>query len=298
MESLTPLVSVIIATYNRPKYLKLSIESVINQTYSNIEIIVVDDGSPNNESYNVCKSYKTVNYFQVENSKGPAKPRNLGISKAEGKYIAILDDDDLWLPFKIEEQVALLENNSDFGLVHGYGQVINNRGLKTDEIIGKPGTPDVKKGDVSLKMLGNWTLMTSSVMFKKELIKRVGNFNETMPPAGEDVEFWIRCSFFTKIVDIGKVVFLYRKHEVNISKNNKLYINLPLHLKKVIDLNLNKNVISNNDYAILNKNLCIMQLKMINLGFFKIVKNMFEINSLWFLDFRLLKLLTKKMIFE
>ena len=154
MKEQKPLVSVIIPTYNRPTYLKQTLDSVVNQTYNNIEIIVVDDGSPNEDTLRVCKKYKTVTYLKIENSGGPAKPRNVGIKEAKGKYIAFLDDDDLWIATKIEQQVRILEEHNDFGLAHGYCQIIDENGKLTGEIIGKPGLPGEQHRDVSLKMVG------------------------------------------------------------------------------------------------------------------------------------------------
>lgn len=296
MKQKNPLVSVIIPTYNRPNYLKLTLDSVVNQTYTNIEIIVVDDGSPNEDSLKVCEKYKTVTYIKIDNSGGPARPRNIGIKKAKGKYIAILDDDDLWIETKIEQQVKTLEDHKDYGLVHGYCQIIDAKGKVTDEIIGKPGSPDVKHGDVSLKMIGNWTLMTSSVLFNKEIIDVVGLFNEEMPPASEDVEFWVRCSFHTKIFDVGEVLVWYRKHELNISKQKKVYINLPLYLKNVLDVNLNRKRISKTSYEILSNNICRMQIKMIKLNTFKTFSNLLNLDPIWFLKYGNLKLLAYKIL--
>jgi glycosyltransferase involved in cell wall biosynthesis len=154
-----PLVSVIIPTYNRANYLKLTIGSIMNQSFLDFESNVVDDGSPNDEAQLVCKNFEKVAYYKMKNSGGPAKPRNFGIQKAKGKYIAFVDDDDIWLPTKLEKQVAILEQNQDFGLVHGCCEIIDEKGVLQNRIIGRPGTPEVKHGDVKLRMMGNWTVM-------------------------------------------------------------------------------------------------------------------------------------------
>ncbi len=289
-----PLVSIIISTYNRPIYLKQTLESVVRQTYTNMEIIVVDDGSLNDDTLKVCENFKTVTYVKIENSGGPAKPRNVGIKKAKGKYIAFLDDDDLWIETKIEQQVTILEEHTDFGLVHGYCQVIDENGKLTGKIVGKAGSAEVKHGDVSLRMIGNWTLMTSSVLLRKGVINLAGCFNEKMPPAGEDVEFWVRCSFFTRFYYLNSPLVYYRTHQHNISKLNPNYVQLPLYLKQVLKFQKNEDNITSKDYKKLLNNLCKLQIKRLKLNKYKAIRNLFILNKFWFLKFDNYKFFIKK----
>ena len=88
------LVSVIIPTYNRTHFLKETLNSIVSQTYSNIEIIVVDDGTPGDDNEKLCSEYNNLTYIKINNSGGPASPRNVGISNSKGKYIAFVDDDE------------------------------------------------------------------------------------------------------------------------------------------------------------------------------------------------------------
>ena len=289
-------VSVIIPTYNRADFLKITLDSVLRQTYPSIEVIVVDDGSPNNDTELLCKQYKNINYFKIENSGGPMVPRNYGFKKSTGHYIAFLDDDDVWLPTKIEEQVNILENNPDYGLVHSYCQVIDAHGNPTGDIVGKPGTLDVKHGDVSKKMIGNWTLMTATPLIRRSVIEEVGLFNTTMPPAGEDVEFWTRCSFFTMFYYVDKPLALYRIHNHNISKTTKAYINLPLYLKKIINTKIIRNKLTNSEYNKLLQNVCLSQAKHIKSNGLKTLYNLCVLNPFWMINFRILKVILKKTI--
>lgn len=287
-----PLVSIIIPTYDRTEFLKLTIESIINQTYKNIEIIVVDDGTPHDRNLLLCQTFEKVKYIKIENSGGPAKPRNTGINLAKGKYIAFIDDDDLWLPNKIETQVNILEQNPEFGLIHGCCQVINENGILQSQIAGRPGSIDVKHGNVSMKMMGNWTLMTPSVLLNKSIVDKVGLFNEKMPSAGEDAEYWIRCSFFTKFYYVDEPLVQYRVHNNNISTEAKGYADLSLFLKKVLTKFNSEKIIDNIQYKILLNNLCAMQIKMIKKFSYKSVRNLFELNPFWMFKRRNLKLLT------
>jgi teichuronic acid biosynthesis glycosyltransferase TuaG len=287
-----PLVSVIVPTYDRTDFLKLTIESVINQTYQNIEIIVIDDGTPHDKNLFLCQTFEKVKYIKIENSGGPAKPRNVGINLAKGKYAAFIDDDDLWLPHKIETQVNILELNPEFSLVHGCCQVINENGIIQPQIAGRPGSIDVKHGNVSMRMMGNWTLMTPSVLLNKAIVDKVGLFNEKMPSAGEDAEYWIRCSFFTKFYYVDEPLVQYRIHNNNISAEAKGYADLSLFLKKVLTKFNSEKIINNIQYNTLLNNLCAMQIKIIKKFSYKSVLNLFALNPFWMFKWRNLKLLT------
>lgn len=291
-----PLVTVVIPTYKRTNYLKLTLESILNQSFQDFEIIVVDDGSPTDDNLLLCNSYEKVHYLKIENSGGPAKPRNIGIQKAKGKYIAFVDDDDLWSVDKLKKQVAILENNLDFGLVHGCCTIIDENGILQDKIIGRPGSPDVKHGDVAMKIMGNWTVMMPTSFIRKTIVDKVGFFNEEMPSAGEDMEYWVRCSFETQFYYIDEPLVKYRVHDQNISRINEKYIELPLYLKKVLDKVYQNGKINNTQYKKLRVNLCHMQIKSIKQNAWITLRNLNEIHSLWFLEKNCIKLLIKKSI--
>lgn len=286
-----PIVSVIIPTYKRTDYLKLTLQSIQNQTFKDFEIIVVDDGTPNEENFFLCQTFEKVKYIKIENSRGPAKPRNVGIREAKGKYIAFVDDDDLWLPSKLEKQVAVLDNNPDFGLVHCCCQIIDENGIDKKEIIGRPGSPDVKHGDVSMRMMGNWTIMMPTPLVRKSIIEKVGFFNEEIPPAFEDIEYWTRCSFFTSFNYIDEPLVHYRVHTNNISTDAKGHEDLSLYFKKDLLTFKSKDIITVYQYNFLLNNLCRMQLKMIKKYSFKSMLNLFSLNPFWMFRWNNLKLL-------
>lgn len=291
-----PLVSVIIPTYDRGHYLELTLRSVVQQTYSNIEVIVVDDGTFGNENEEICAKFSKIIYTKIENSGGPCKPRNTGILKSNGKYIAFLDDDDIWLPNKISMQVGILENNADFGLVHNYCNVIDELGKATGEIVGRPEKQDTKHGNVLMRMIGNWTLMMPTPLLRKTLVDEVGFFNENMPQTSADVEYWTRCAFHTKFYYIDNPLVNYRKHSNNMSTNNKDYLSLPLYLDKIVNQNKNLASISKMDSKVLKTNLLLMQAKMIKNNIFSTIVNLFKLNPFWFFNFRVQKTIIKKLI--
>ncbi len=124
-----PVVSVIIPTYNRADMLDEALRSVFAQTYKDFEVIVVDDGSTDHTRSVVDKYPHRVRYVHQENQ-GHALAKNTGIAAADGGYIAFLDDDDTWLPRKLELQMDVLENNPDVDLVYGAGYRVQG-GVRT-----------------------------------------------------------------------------------------------------------------------------------------------------------------------
>lgn len=289
-------VSVIIPTYNRVEFLKLTLDSVVGQTYNFIEVIVVDDGSPNTETAELCRRYENIKYIKIENSGGPAQPRNVGIENATGQFVAFVDDDDIWLPKKIQEQVDVLEEHKDFDLVHCYCRIIDENGNHTNDTVGKPGNTSLKHGDVKLKMIGNWTLMMPTPLLRRSLIDKVGVFNTSIPPALEDVEYWTRCSFYTKFYYIDKPLANYRVHIGNISTLNKNYVDLPLYLKDVLRIQLLKNRITQKEYKKLLQNVSFSQAKNIKRYPLNTFLNLFKINPFWIINLRILKVILKKII--
>jgi glycosyltransferase involved in cell wall biosynthesis len=287
----SPIVSIIVPTFKRTEYLKLTLESILNQSFQNFEIIVVDDGTPNDDNFLLCDTIDKVNYIKIKNTGGPAKPRNVGIENAKGKYIAFVDDDDLWNSEKLKKQVEVLENYSDFGLVHNFCQVINEQGFILDEVIGKPRTADVKHGDVSLKMIGNWTIMMPTPLVRKSVIDKVGGFNEIIPGTFADVEYWVRTSFYTKFYYIDEPLVQYRLHNQNMSSQTSIYIQLPLYLKNVLQEQLNKNLINKKEYNLLLNSLCKMQISNLHINFFKTLILCFHLDYFWIFKHNNLKML-------
>jgi glycosyltransferase involved in cell wall biosynthesis len=143
MTSRKPKISVIVPTYNRSELLPRAINSILNQTFKDFELIIVDDGSTDNTKKIIEKYSENdsrIKYIYQENSGGPPRPKNTGIKIAKGNYIAFLDSDDEWLPSKLEEQIKkYIENdkNHNIGLV-GCGAIIINKATKEKEYFTPP----------------------------------------------------------------------------------------------------------------------------------------------------------------
>lgn len=193
-----PTVSVIIPTYQLAHLVSQTIESVLAQTYTDYEIIVVNDGSTDNTKEVLATFGDKITVIHQEN-KGVAAARNVGIMAAQGRYIALLDHDDLWLPNKLEKQVAYLESHRNIGLVYSDMQSFNEKGVE----------PYTFAQKVPLHPFENiWTMFVrnpiptcSIVVVRRECLDNVGGFDSTMVPC-DDYDMWLR------IVEKWPVYFL------------------------------------------------------------------------------------------
>lgn len=210
------IVSVIIPTYNRKNFIIQAIESVINQTYKNLEIIVIDDGSSDNTK-ETLKDYilnNKIKYFYKENS-GVSNTRNYGIEKSTGSFLAFLDSDDFWKHDKIEKQINLFKSNDKLGLVHTcYTTLLDNQ-----EITKHPDNPNYYQGKVFEKMIQFNMVATSTVVIKKECIEKSGLFFQEYSPC-EDYDLWIKISKYYEFAYLNEALAFYRENSTNnISKN-------------------------------------------------------------------------------
>ena len=178
-----PLVTIVVATYRRINSLQKAIDSLLSQTYKNIEIIVVDDNADdywNGEVQNVIDLYKDeekIKYIKNELNLGSANTRNVGINNSNGEYITFLDDDDIYLPKKVENQVLeMIKFNSDYSITD------LNLYYENDDknIIEHRTRPFLKNGDLS-NLLRNHIMYhmtgTDTMMFKKSYLNKIGGFD-------------------------------------------------------------------------------------------------------------------------
>lgn len=218
MQVSKPKVSAIIPAYNRRQFIEETIESVINQTYDNIEIIIIDDGSTDG-SREILEGYKNkIVLLEHENriNKGQSASINLGIKYASGQYIAILDSDDLWEPDKIRLQVEYLEMHEDTGLVYGNGVAVNEDGNYLYDIYGKNHTERNLPEDI---LLDCYFLVPNNSLLRSEIFSKSGMFDESLR-AAQDHDMAIRIGEITKLAYIDKKIFKYRRHSQSISNMN------------------------------------------------------------------------------
>ncbi|MCR3921549.1 MAG: glycosyltransferase [Firmicutes bacterium] len=205
-----PLVSVIIPTYKSTITLKDAIDSVLNQVYKNIEIIVIDDNNPNTQErvsteliINEYRNNDNVNYIQHEKNKNGAAARNTGFNNSNGQYICFLDDDDLFCPDKVKEQVEYLTAHNEYQAVY-CGRYQWNKVITSN-----------KKGDLSEEILSlSFTPYTSSIMLRRECYIALNGFDENYK-RHQDFEFLLRFFELYSIGVIEKPLIKIKGNQIN-----------------------------------------------------------------------------------
>lgn len=218
-----PLVSVIVPAYNSEAYLGLALTSLVNQTYSNWEALVVDDGSRDDTMSLALKfaaQDSRIEVFQQENS-GPASARNRGLARARGELVAFLDADDLWMPRKLEVQTVLLESeNADIAYVAP--SFIDHAGNSL-------GQPDwsrfagTRESELFLSLqYSAQFLLTSCVMLKTRVLREAGGFDPSLR-SGEDGELWLRLAQGPwRFTGTDEALCLYRSHSQGLTHQGEL----------------------------------------------------------------------------
>jgi len=216
-----PTVSIIIPTYNRRQSIGRSIESVLNQTYRDFELIIVDDGSTDNTKELVADfNDERIRYVRHEENKGEAAARNTGIKAARCDYIAYQDSDDEWLPEKLARQIELLENASpEVGVIYtGFWKAENHKRTYVPF-----SWVSQKNGDIHKELLKGNFIGSPVVLIKKECFNKVGLFDEKLRNL-VDWEMWLRVSKYYHFKCIDEPLVIAHYHSDNVSSNHHAFI--------------------------------------------------------------------------
>ncbi len=210
-------VSVIIPAYNGALYIGKAIESVLAQDYNDYEIIVVDDGSQDNTKQIVTGYGEQVKYIAQENQ-GVAQARNRGLELAEGKYIAFLDQDDFFLPYKLSAQIAILKEDASIGLVNSGWEIVDRQGVKLAAV-----EPWYNSPQLDLESLIIWKpVFLGAMLFRRSWLERCDKFDPGLEQT-PDVDLVLRlASIGCPATWIKQTTVAYRQHEKNASKNTSL----------------------------------------------------------------------------
>ncbi len=234
------MVSIIIPTYNRASQLSEAIQSVLAQTYSDFNLIVVDDGSIDDTEKIIAEIRDDrISYHRLNKNLGAAGARNEGARLAEGEWIAFNDSDDLWLPDKLEKQFAYMEENPDAGMVYGKVRVHSPGGIY--EFPNYAITGDLE-GELYTWLLRRNTIDTPTMFIRKRCFEEVGGFDSSLRCL-EDWEFAIRFSQRFKIGYIDKVLLDSFVSEGGVSRNIGAYYEsrcrmIAQHKENIIKLGL------------------------------------------------------------
>lgn len=246
VETSEPLVTAVITTYKRkPEVVKRALNSIIEQTYNNIEIFVINDCPADKKLVKELRKMivessrnRRVNYIVVENNGGACKARNIAIERATGKYFACLDDDDEWLPEKIELQVQALEKQK--GAAIAYCNAILryvDQGKDVTRFVERQ-----KEGDIYFEQIEKNNIGSCSFpMFRTDVLKEVGGFDINMP-ALQDWELYFRVLKKYKAVYVHKPVAIYYFYDgerISANSQNRVVAFENIHQKIIKDLENN-----------------------------------------------------------
>lgn len=230
-----PEISVIIPTYNRGHLISETIDSVLSQSFRDLEILVIDDGSTDNTQEILKKYSGNVTYINIKHSGLPAVVRNVGLKHARGIYIAFLDSDDIWLPEKLEKEIGILENSPDTGLVCSNAYVLKANEDREKELYLKENQG--KSGHVLADLLKDNFIINSSVLVRRSAIDQAAIFSENPElRALEDYDLWLRIAMITKICFILEPLLSYRDHggSIRMQQTSLSYINAMISIQKQI----------------------------------------------------------------
>ncbi len=226
-----PIVSVVIPTYNRKKIISRAIESVLNQTYKNYEIIIVDDGSSDGTAEYIKELYNNKINLIPQKNQGASSARNTGVAHAKGKYIAFLDSDDEWVQSKLEIQMAFLDKNPEVTLLCGRTYRADNinkvNSYLTERII----------GDLFTTLYTHSFVSTPTVIVKRDILDQVGGFDLNYKSA-EDFDLWLKITKNFKCAFLPDLVAIVNRGEDNLSTDK---ITLHKHAIEILAKYYDKN---------------------------------------------------------
>ena len=245
-----PVVSVIVPAYNAARTIGETIESVLSQSFSDLELIIVDDGSTDETKDIVseyrCKDDRIISTWQ-KNSRASAA-RNRGLAIATGKYISLIDADDLWDERKLEKQISAIDSTEDTIVLTGIRRFHILDGKKIwGAVTMAPNIENYMYDVLSILLLSSFQMvLINTALIKKELVEKLGGWKVDMWTA-EDWEFWIRASRKARFKAIEEPLSFYRKHPESVTRNQDLLKVLDAH-EKIIEEQLKQGAITKKEF--------------------------------------------------
>jgi glycosyltransferase involved in cell wall biosynthesis len=207
------MVSVVIPCYNAEPFIAETIESVLHQTYADFELVLVDDGSTDRTA-EILGSYSDprVRVIRQANA-GISAARNRGVAESRGSHVAFLDNDDLWLPEKLERQVAVLDRDPEIGLVYSDAFVMSEDGRLRNTFSDWMALPS---GQVFEALLARNAIPTSTVMMRRTVFEAVGPFAPYK--ISQDYDLWLKCAARYRVACIAEPLIKYRHRVAGASR--------------------------------------------------------------------------------
>lgn len=210
-----PRVTVLLTCFNHIAYLEACVESVRAQTFRDFEIVAIDDGSTDGSREWLAQQTDVRSIFNSTNV-GTYATLNVGLRESSSEFVAILNDDDLWAPTKLELQIAMMDRHPDVGLVHSDGHFIDGSGARVE---GSPlgfEFPRTETGDVLLGLAYQNKIIASAALVRRKCFEELGGFNEAYFGSG-DWEMWVRVAERWQVGFVEEPLTFYRVHGANAS---------------------------------------------------------------------------------
>lgn len=215
--SSAPIVSVLLPVYNADRYVAQAVESILNQTFTDFELIIIDDGSTDT-SLKILQTYASKDHrirLLSRANRGLLKTLNQMIEMAKGKYLARMDADDIALPDRFAAQVALLEREPEVVCVGGSYDMIDEQGAILAET-----RPPITDAEIQQQLLAGFTVIQHPcAMFRRSALLAVSGYDESAFLA-EDLDLWLRMGEIGKLANLEQVILLYRVHMRSVSRQN------------------------------------------------------------------------------
>jgi len=212
MNIISPSVTVFMAAYNASKYIEVAVKSILNQTYQDFELLIVNDGSTDDTS-EILESFKDERIRIINNleNKGLIYTRNIALQEARGQFIAIMDSDDISYPNRLAIQIDAFKDKPDLALYGGQAKMID----ENQEEIGFIKESETNPNLLKVKLLFHNTFVHSSVMIRTSVFREFGGYQE---PFAEDYDLFLRIAQKYAVGNSSEFVIAYRWHESNISR--------------------------------------------------------------------------------
>lgn len=209
-----PKVSVIMPTYNAQEYIDKTMESILNQTFNDYEIIIIDDCS-SDKTLDIVEKFHDprIKIYINEVNKGVAFSRNMAIEHSRGEYIAIMDHDDITMPMRLEKEASFLDTHMDYGVVGGKTELID----ENDQIIKAANMAFNNYNYIKAIFLFRNVFCNSEMMIRKEIIEKNNIKYDDNCYGMEDFKFWIEISKLTKMIMLDEVFLQHRVHSTSIT---------------------------------------------------------------------------------
>ena len=231
----SPKVTVLMSVYNGERYLREAIDSIWNQTFTDFEFLIVNDGSTDRTAA-ILRSYddSRIKIINNENNIGLTKSLNKGLGMARGVYIARMDADDVSMPERLEREVDFLETHHDYAVVGTFVKVLN----KNSDVI-HIGDKLIEDAKIQEFLKRDNCITHGSAMIRKKCLIDVGHYDESMARS-QDYDLWLRLSEKYRLANIPEYLYMWRKHNENIEAKymaeQKIFVVLAMVKNNILDV--------------------------------------------------------------